>query len=138
MTLERIREVLEEALPLRCPRCNDPDASPGRKAEELQDYMLQSANIAGGLWEAKHWLRALRAQLADEWERLKGWEVATTKRRERLTAADINRAKTQVAPAQYEAGREARRLAESVDDQIERLDREARACSRAYSMLSGT
>jgi hypothetical protein len=137
VTLEDIRAVLDEALALRFPVTAD---TRGRaRVELLEDHMLASAVVNGKLVEARHWLRMLRASLADSWEKLAGWEIAMAgKPRARWTAADIQRAKIKVAPAQYDAGREAKRLAESIDDQIARLERDERICSRAYSMLSGS
>lgn len=136
MSLEEIRAALEEALPLRSPRFA-PEERPATKIAALEDHMLACAEVNGSLVEARHWLRFLRARLADEWEKLEGWQMATDKARARLTAADINRAKIRVAPTQYEAGREAKRLSESIDDQIVRLEREEKVCSRAYSLISG-
>lgn len=137
MDLEQIREALTSALELRSPRFS-PEERPATKIAALEDYMLLSAHVNGDLVAARHWLRTLIDALAEEWERLQGWEVAVgNKPRARLTTADIQRAKIQIAPSKFEAGREAKRLMASINDQIARLEREERVCSRAYTMISG-
>ena len=68
---------------------------------------------------------------------LGGWEVALKRPRDRATKAEIEEAKVKVAPQVYAAGREAKQLLDSVDDQISRFEREERVASRAYTMMSG-
>lgn len=136
MTIEEIEKALSDALSLRSPTFT-PDDSSRRKIEALEGYMLQAAQVTGELVEARHWLRLLEVQLADEWETLQGWEVGTSKPRARLTKQDIHEAKIKVAPAKYAAGRHAKMLRESVIDQINRLEREGDRMSRAYTMISG-
>lgn len=136
MTLEQIEEALTGALRLRSP-VFEPGTAPRAKVSAIEDHMLLSANVNGDLVAARHWLRMLEAKLGDEWEAMTGWEVALRKARNRASKAEINEAKIATAPAKFQAGRKARRLRESVDDQIVRLEREERVCSRAYTMLSG-
>lgn len=137
MDLAEIESVLERALPLRSPTLS-PDDSGRRKIEVLQDYMLQTATVCGGLYEAKHWLVAVTDRLASEWQNLEGWEVALKRTRAKATKEEIDAAKVQVAPALHAAGRRARHLRASVIDQITRLEREGDRMSRAYTMLSGS
>lgn len=137
MTLDEIRGALARALPMRSPIFAE-DMRPAAKVPVLEEYMLAVAEINGELVEARHWLRLLAETLADEWEHLAGWEVALRKPRARATKTDINAAKVQVAPQLFSAGREARKLRESVDDQIERFEREERVVSRAYTMITGS
>jgi hypothetical protein len=136
MDLAAIRDVLNRALPMRSPYFPEGTA-PAAKVAVLEDYMLAAALINGELVEARHWLRLLQAELADRWAGLQGWEVALRKARARATTADVQAAKVVVAPQLYAAGAEARRLRESVDDQIARFEREERAVSRAYTMTTG-
>jgi hypothetical protein len=135
--LDEIEKVLAEALPLRSPMLN-PNARPRERISVLEDYMLRTATISGGLYEAKHWLVALEAQLADEWKNLQGWETALRRTRARATKAEIDAAKVQVAPMLWEQGRRTRQLRTSVVDQITRLEKEGDRMSRAYSMESGS
>lgn len=137
MNIEQIKACLDDALKLRVPRFA-PDFPPARKISALEHYMLQGAHLDAELVASRHWLRAIRVNLSEQWTRLDGWEVATSRPRGRLTTADIEQAKAKVAPALFDAIHEAKRLSESVDDQIARLERDARTCSRVYSMISGT
>lgn len=135
MNLEQIREVVDRALPLRFPKVDELRGA--EKVAALEDHMLASALISGDLVEARHWLRRLQETLRDEWAHLEGWEVALKRPRDRATKAEIEEAKVKVSPALYAAGREARQLLDSVDDQITRFEREERVASRAYTMMSG-
>lgn len=137
MSLDEIRDVLARALPMRSPTFPE-DTPGGAKVPVLEDYMLAVAEINGELVEARHWLRLLIDSLGDQWKNLQGWEVALRKARNRATKEDIHAAKVQVAPSLYEAGREARTLKSSVDDQIARFEREERVVSRAYTMVTGS
>lgn len=136
MTLDEIRDALNRSLPMRSPTFAE-DTPGGEKVPVLENYMLAVAEINGELVEARHWLRLLIEKLGDDWEHLQGWEVALRKARARATKQDINAAKVQVAPQLFAAGREARRLRDSVDDQIARFEREERVVSRAYTMVTG-
>ena len=136
MTLDEIEQVLADALKLRSPVFLGGESGAGR-VTVLENYMLKSANINGSLVEARHWLRAIEEKLADEWEGLAGWEVALRRPRAKATKQDIQQAKMAVAPQLFAAGRKAKRLVASVDDQISRLEREERVVSRAYTMIVG-
>lgn len=135
MTLEEIRAALDAALPLRFP--NVKQMGGAAKVEALEDHMLACAILSGDLVEARHWLRKLEQDLRDQWDNLTGWEVAIKRPRDRVTKVEIEQAKISVAPTLYSAGREAKLLRESVDDQIARLERDERVASRSYTMLSG-
>lgn len=137
MTLEQIEAALDGALPLRIPRF-EPGLAARNKVALLEDYMLTSAIANGDLVEARHWLRRLEQDLGDRWDRIEGWEVvAPSKARNKLTVADMERAKRIVEPALFDARRKAQGLRLSIDDQIVRLEREERVCSRAYTMIAG-
>lgn len=135
MTLEEIRSTLDRALPMRFPKVDELRGV--EKVAALEDHMLASAVISGDLVEARHWLRRLQQRLRDEWANLEGWEVALKRPRDRATKVEIEEAKVKVSPQLYAAGREAKSLLESVDDQISRFEREERVASRAYTMMSG-
>lgn len=137
MNLGEIEGVLGDALPLRSP-VYDPTQRPRDRITALEDYMLRTANVCGALYEAKHWLAALEGTLADEWKNLDGWEYALKRPRAKATKVEIDAAKAKASPGLFEAGRTARRLRESVVDQITRLEKEGDRMSRAYSMESGS
>lgn len=138
MTLDEIEAVLAGALKLRSPSFSESDGVSARqKIAALEDHMLKSASINGDLVEARHWLGMLTEKLAEDWEGLAGWEVALKRPRAKATRQDVQAAKVAVAPQLFAAGRKAARLRASIDDQIVRLEREEKVCSRAYTMMSG-
>lgn len=136
MSLDEIREVLARALPMRSPTFTQGTPGAG-KVPALERHMLAVAEINGELVEARHWLRLTIEALGDQWKNLQGWEVALRKPRARATKEDIQAAKAMIAPHLFDAAREARTLKLSVDDQIERFEREERVVSRAYTMVTG-
>lgn len=137
MDLEQIEAVLMVALKLRSPHFA-PGHPPRSKIAELEDYLLRSASVNGELVEALHWCREAGVALGDAWEQLEGWEVALRRPRAKATRQEIQAAKMRTSPQLYEAGRKARRLRESLVDQIARLEREERVVSRAYTMVTGS
>jgi hypothetical protein len=139
MTLDEIRGVLAEAMAMRTPR-KFTEQAPKERVGALEDYLLESAYQRGALIEARHWLRELEDRLRQEADELQGWQAmlagSATKVR---TKAEIQAAKETAAPALFAAGREARKLRGSVDDQIDRFAFEDQfVISRAYSMISGS
>ena len=137
MTLDEIRAALNRALPMRSPVFAE-DTPGGEKVPVLESYMLAVAEVNGELVEARHWLRLLIDDLGERWKNLQGYEVALRKARNRATKEEVHAAKVQIAPQLYDAGREARGLKASVDDQIARFEREERVVSRAYTLITGS
>lgn len=142
LDIEDIKGFLHNAVRLRPPRFEygETDATPPReKIEALENYLMESAYAAAELEECLHWLSAVVAHFKRVIENLTGYEAALPgKSRDRLTQADINRAKRIVDPASFDAGAEARHLQESCLRQIERLRFEEQwVISRAYTMISG-
>lgn len=138
MNLAEIEDVLNRALPMRVPGGPTLGTSARERIAALEDYLLASAHINGELVEARHWLRELESTLTDQWEHLEGWEVGLRRPRAKATKQDIQEAKVRSSPGIFEAGRKARRLRESVVDQIARFEREATIVSRAYTIITGS
>jgi hypothetical protein len=139
MTLEEIQQTIADALPMRVPHF-DADTPPRERVSKLEDYLLASAEQRGALIEARHWLRELEDNLRDQIDSLQGWQAMLQgSPRKVRTKTEIQQAKQAAAPALFSAGRVARKLRGSVDDQIDRFAFEDQfVISRAYSMISGS
>lgn len=141
LDIEDIKRTLHTALRLRPPKWDpEEDSPPAReKIEQLENYLLESAFQRAELEEALHWLTALVAHFKRLVDNLTGYEVALpSKSRDRMTNADVLKAKRTVAPTTFEAGAEAKQLMESTLRQIDRLAFEEQwVISRAYTMISG-
>jgi hypothetical protein len=137
--LEQIEEILLAALKLRSPCFTARSGITVReKIAELEDYLLKGAHVNGELVEVRHWLREVEEDLTDQWDGLVGWEINLGSAKViNATKQQILAAKIAAAPQLYAALRKARRLRESVVDQITRLEREEKVMSRAYTMISG-
>lgn len=142
MNLDEIRATIADALPLRVPRFTA-ETPPKERVGALEDYLLGSAYMRGELIEARHWLRELEDALRQQIGELEGWEVMLPGRGAKPAGnpskAHIQEAKQRAAPALFAAGREARKLLASVDDQIDRFEFEDKfVISRAYTFISGS
>lgn len=138
MHLEEIEGILAAALPMRTPSFPEGTRA-AEKIPKLEDYMMASAQAAGELCEARHWLRLLDEKLRDDWTRVAGYEIAlpSGKSRDRITKADVQAAKITVAPQLYDAGKRVVSLMASVEEQIARFEREEKVVSRCYTMITG-
>lgn len=138
LDIDGIKGILHNAVRLRPPKWQDPTMT-REKIEALENYLLESAYAAAELEECLHWLSAMVAHFKRVIDNMTGYEAALpSKSRDRLTQADINRAKRVVDPVSFDAGAEARHLQESCLRQIERLRFEEQwVISRAYTMITG-
>ena len=136
MDLKEIESLLDDAMEMRVPRETDRGRE---RIEALESYLLDVVYMNAELVEARHHLREATSALEAEWARLEGWEMHMgNKPRARWTKPEMQAAKLKANRPLYEAGRKAGRLRQSVDDQIERFEREERNISRLYTMISGS
>lgn len=136
MTLDEIRKVLADALPIRVPRF-DPNEHPGVKIAALEAHLLRCAYHRAECEEAMHWCveagKALRAQ----WDGVEGHE-ALIRAASKPTKDQVDTAKRTIAPELWESLQEARTLVESLRRQISRLGgTDYDAVSRAFTLISG-
>jgi hypothetical protein len=126
------RERLDEAAKQRMPRIARDQGSRAR-LDALEDYMLETAYHRGDLMEARLEVYELRHTLREEWDHLDGWQAL--KRTKTETA--VEDAKRQLRPDLYDGIKQAEWLIARLTEQIDRLDREATICSRAYTFATG-
>lgn len=138
MTLDEIRQTLALALPVRTPTFEHGTPAHQRVAG-IEDYMFDAAVHHGSLVEARHWLRHAEDELRRKVDEMQGWEQFMSRRGSGApTRPEIDRAKRQLDPGLFAAGREVRLLRGSVDDQIARFEFEQSTLSRVYSLISGS
>lgn len=125
-------EVLKKAADLRIPEV--PRAlGPRARIEALEDHLLLTAFHQGELEQARLEAHDALRIVEDAWDHLEGWEMARRTR----TNAGVDDAKRQFRPDLYDARRNAQWLVKRLGEQIERLERDAFKCSRAYTMATG-
>lgn len=136
--LEQVGEKLRIASQLRVPvfdRLKAPRYSMRDLSEEMAEYMLLSAHVAGDLHEERLGLRADLEDQLREWEQLGGWEIY----RQGKTDSSREEAKKQHSPELWDAISRLKWVIQQLTDEIERLNRDAEKCvSRAYTILTGT
>jgi hypothetical protein len=142
MDPDEIRASLSTALPMRPPKWDTEDDLPlprPAKVEQLENYLLESAYMRAELEEALFWTNALIKQFTSQIEEMTGYEVALPpKARDRITQADINRAKRTVNPAPFQLGSEMKEARDALLRQIDRfIFEEQWVISRAYTLISG-
>lgn len=137
MDLDSIRAVIAEAVTMRPPKFEE-GMAPSAKVGALEDSMMGSAYMHAELEEALHWLDHTIARLKQQIEQMTGYEVALPRKpRDRITQADVLRAKRTVDRPTFDAGAEAKQLRESILRQIGRFEWESVVLSRVYTLLSG-
>lgn len=132
MTETRL-DPMEVVLALRVPVVH-PDATQAKTVEDMQDFMLVSAFWSGELNEIRHHLRHEHDDLQVAWDTMSGWEMTQRGR----TAESIQQAKRDYDPELATKIHGLRCRLRDLDTEIERLERDARQVSRAYSMLMGS
>jgi hypothetical protein len=126
------RERLDAAAQLRMPRLTRQQGTRER-LDLLEDYMLETAWHRAELIEARLQVHEQLHTLKDSWDHLDGWQAL--KRTKTETA--VEDAKRQVNPKLYDGIKDAEWLIARLSEQVDRLDREATICSRAYTFATG-
>jgi len=110
------------------------NAAPPEKSDALEEFTLVSAFHAGNLHAERLAAHEQLRDLTSEWEHLEGWEPF----RRSKTEAAVDDAKRQLRPDLYDAIRDARWTIARLGEEIDRLERDAQKCSRAYTMIAGS
>lgn len=126
------RERLDVAAKLRMPRLTRQQGDTER-LNLLEDYMLETAYHRAELIEARFEVHEQLRTLKDEWDHLDGWQALKRTKTETAVAD----AKRQLRPELYDGIKKAEWLIARLTEQIDRLDREATICSRAYTFATG-
>lgn len=111
------------------------EVSSREKVEQLEDYMLLTAFQQGQLAEER---TDLEEQIADKLERWNAIQTSSVIMGKKATEAQLERERWEDEP---DLGRELKGLQRRIrhlSEEEARMERDAKVCSRAYSMITGT
>jgi hypothetical protein len=132
---KEIQQSIHDVARLRMPQLSD-DMSPRVKIEALESYLLETAIARGVLEEGRLTLEDAYEEIDEKWLNLAGWEVHL--RGKPKSQVEIDEAKREVEPDLFYSRRRCRKLLRQVGNQVRRMERDDAACSRIYTMLTGT
>lgn len=134
MNITDIREFIRLASALRMPKLN-PNENPAFKIARLEEYMLQVAYHRGDLEEAIGWVLEAKHEARRTLDGLMGWEMHV---RGEHTQENVLRAKGKISPEAVTIVRDADYYLERLKRQVNRLERDHDAASRAYTLITGS
>lgn len=132
--LDEFRETLERIAKVKIPGIKGMSSS-AEKIEQLEFYLLQTAELRQEAGYAKLLVQQAVDRLEWEWEELEGWEVYLLDGKR--TGPSVREAKRRMRPDLFTSIREGKRLSERLGDQIKRLERDDQVVSRTYTFLTG-
>lgn len=110
--------------------------TPSAKIVELEEYLLLSASVQGDLTEERFdWMSRL-VPVEDEWEHLPQEEWGHLRRTRTETA--VMHAKRVARPELYDDIQDMKWMIKRLTEEIDRMERDATKCSRAYTMITGS
>lgn len=130
-----IQESLHTVAALRFPTFEQ-DVQPREKIDGLEAYLLQTAVARDVLEEARITLEDAYELIDEEWLKVAGYEVYL--RGKPKSQVDIDEAKRQAEPTLFFSRRRCQKLLRQIGNQVRRLEKDDAACSRAYTMLTGS
>lgn len=154
MELPEIEETLYRVAQVRLPshirvgRMPEPDEVPEeekdtpiplvprQKIEELESYLLETAEARQQAHEARLYISASLKNLRREYRELEGWE-AHLNGEKKPTETAKDEARRKVNPDLYESIQSGEWLLKELDKQISRLQHDDDVVSRAYTFITG-
>jgi Lon protease-like protein len=136
MTTDEIKQRLFGAARVRMPSV-EKDATTGMQIEQLEDYMVATAQWRADLEEALLYAEEARKRLSDQLEDLDEAEWSHHLDGKR-TLAGVARARAQARPDLAQGMADAKWLVERLARQISRLEVDATWTSRIYTMRTGS
>jgi hypothetical protein len=139
--LEECKETLQRVSRIRIPnlRVKDSDdqpLSPGQKIEQLESYLLLTAEGRQEAHLAKLIVQEALDVLQEEWDQIEGWEIELPSNSKR-TGPEVVEAKRRTNPDLYGSIQTAKRLIDRLGEQIKRLEKDDGVSSRAYTLITG-
>lgn len=134
MTTDEIKRRCLDAAKVRMPTL-DKDATTGFQIEQMQDYMLTTAQWRGDLEEARLYAEMAYKVLKDEFEKIPEEQYQPFVNGTSLAA--VTRARAKVRPDLADGIADARWHIDRLGQQISRLELDAQWASRIYTMLTG-
>lgn len=135
MRTVQLPDALEKSKKMRVPTFEH-GTSPRQKIDQLETYLLDSAAVQGDLTEERlDWMVRL-VPLEHEWDHIPEDEWAHLRRTRTETA--VKHAKRIARPQLYDEIQGIEWMAKRLTEEIDRMERDASKCSRAYTMLTGS
>lgn len=106
------------------------------KVNALEDYMLLSAFAEGALFTEKDRVEDLLQGVEEKWENVRGtsWHLGQSSR---LTEAQLERERREDNEELWRERRDLKTRVRRIQEEIGRMERETKRCSRAYTFLTG-
>lgn len=125
-------ECLVTSVGLRCPVFAR-GTSPRERIESLEEHMLLSAYTQGDLTEERlDWMARL-VPVERDWDAV----IVSKEDLRSRTEKAVTAAKAQLRPDLYRAKTDAEWMIARLSEEIDRMEKDAARCSRAYTMISG-
>lgn len=139
--LEECRATLRRVSQIKMPNLREkeegrPKLSPGEKIEQLESYLLLTAEARQEAHMAKLIVQEALDVLQAQWDAIEGWEIELPSNSKR-TGAEVIEAKRRTTPDLYGSIQTAKRLIDRLTEQIKRLEKDDGVSSRAYTLLTG-
>jgi hypothetical protein len=139
--LEECKETLQRVSRIRIPNLRVKDSegqplSPGQKIEQLESYLLLTAEGRQEAHLAKLIVQEALDVLQEEWDQIEGWEIELHSNSKR-TGPEVVEAKRRTNPGLYGSIQTAKRLIDRLGEQIKRLEKDDGVSSRAYTLITG-
>jgi len=135
--LEECKEVLRQVSLVKMPNLRDGGFSSTQKIEQLESYLLLTAEARQEAHFAKLVVQEALDQLQAEWDEIEGWELELPTSQGRRTQGDVVEAKRRTNPGLYSSIQTGKRLVDRLGEQIRRLEKDDGVSSRAYTLLTG-
>lgn len=132
---KEIQQSIHDVAALRFPTFEQ-DVAPREKIDGLEAYLLETAVARDILEEGRITLEDAYELIDEEWLKLAGWEVYL--RGKPKTQVEIDEAKRELNPTLFFSRRRCQKLLRQIGNQVRRLEKDDAACSRAYTMLTGS
>jgi hypothetical protein len=126
--------VLRVSTSLRVPVFKVRETNAADRTDGYEEYMMLGAYTGGDLTHARHRVRVRLDEVADLWDGMEGWEFYMANKPRTDKGVDL--AKTEAEPDLAAERRRLKRLEGRLTEEIERMEQEAKFCSRAYTLLS--
>lgn len=133
--LDAYRDVLERIAKVKIPGIRGL-SSGNEKIEQLEFYLLQTAELRQEAVYAKLMIQQAVDRLEDDWLDLEGYEQFLPGGKS--TATNIREAKRRLRPDLFAGIQTGKRLCDRLGEQIRRLEKDDQVCSRTYTFITGS
>lgn len=135
--LDECKEILRLVSLVKVPNLRGEELSAQQKIEQLESYLLLTAEARQEAHLAKLTVQEALDRLQAQWDDIEGWELELPTGNGRRTQTDVVEAKRRTNPDLYSSIQTGKRLVDRLTEQIKRLEKDDGMSSRTYTMLTG-